>query len=368
MSENVSKSSAEDTAFLRNSLAAAVQIGILFLLAAWCIRIISPFIGVVAWAAIIAIAVYPIQQKLSGLLGGREKLAATIIVLIGLAILLVPTWQLTGSSIETARKLASGLEAGTLVDPPPNESVAEWPVVGKPVYETWSDAAVNLEATLTQYSDQLKSFSNWLAKTIAGTAGGILGFALSIIIAGALMTAAEQSHQAFRAIGYRLNGERGADFADLSVATVRSVAKGVLGVALIQTLLAAIGLLVMDIPGAGIWAAIVLVLAIMQLPPILVLGPIAIWVFSTAATVPATIFLIYALFVSFSDTFLKPMLLGRGVDVPMLVILLGAIGGMITAGIIGLFVGAVVLALGYQVFMHWLGEESEAATASSPTD
>jgi predicted PurR-regulated permease PerM len=355
------KSGSEDSAFLRNSLAAAVQIGVLFLLAAWCIRIVEPFIGIVSWAAIIAIAVYPLQQKLSGALGGREKLAATVIVLIGLAILLVPTWYLTGSSIDTAQKLAVGLEEGTLAVPQPNESVAEWPLVGKQTYEIWGNAAVNLEDTLKQYSGQLKAFSGWLAKTVASTAGGILGFALSIIIAGVLMTAAEKSHKAFRAIGYRLNGKRGADFTDLSVATVRSVAKGVLGVALIQTLLAAIGLLVMDIPGAGIWAAIILLLAIMQLPPILILGPIAIWVFSTASTVPATLFLVYALFVSFSDAILKPMLLGRGVDVPMLVILLGAIGGMITAGIIGLFVGAVILALGYQVFIYWLGEGSETA-------
>jgi predicted PurR-regulated permease PerM len=133
----------------------------------------------------------------------------------------------------------------------------------------------------------------------------------------------------------------------------------VLGVALIQTFLAAIGLLVMGVPGAGIWAAIVLLLAIMQLPPILILGPIAAWVFSTADPVPATIFLVYSIIVSFSDGVLKPMFLGRGVDVPMLVILLGAIGGMISSGIIGLFIGAVILALGYQLFQFWLNDGEE---------
>jgi len=186
---------------------------------------------------------------------------------------------------------------------------------------------------------------------------GILGFAVSIIIAGVFMVSAETSYQAFRVVGHRLGGEQGTDFVDLSVATVRSVAKGVLGVAFIQTLLAAIGLIVMDIPAAGIWASIILLLAIMQLPPLLVLAPIAIWVFSTAEPVPATTFLVYALFVGFSDAILKPMLLGRGVKVPMLVILLGAIGGMISSGIIGLFFGAVILALGYELFMSWLYQE-----------
>jgi predicted PurR-regulated permease PerM len=351
----------EDKSFIKNSVAAAIQIGLLFLMAAWCLKIITPFIGIVAWSAIIAVAVYPLHSKLSGMLGGRQKWSAAIIVLIGLSILLVPTWSLTGSSIDTAQRLATRLENGTLHVPPPNDTVAEWPVIGKKAHATWSAAATNLEGTLKSHADQVKAFSSWLLKAVAGTAMGVLAFAFSIIIAGVLMLNAESAYTAFRGVGHRLAGKRGADFTDLTVATIRSVAKGVLGVALIQTLLAAIGLIVMDVPGAGIWAAIILVMAIMQLPPLLVLGPIAIWVFSTAAPVPATIFLVYALFVSFSDALLKPLLLGRGVDVPMLVILLGAIGGMITSGIIGLFTGAVILALGYQLFRFWLDEGEESS-------
>ncbi len=367
-----SKQSSKDQAFVRRSLAAAIQIGLLFLLASWCLKIISPFLGLVAWAAIIAVAIYPLHMGLSAKMGGREKWSAAIIVLIGLGILIAPTWSLTGSSIDTAHDLAAKLEAGTLSVPPPNEKVAEWPLIGKKVHALWSDAANNLEATLNKYSDQVKVFSSWLFKKVASTTMGILGFAVSIIIAGVFMVGAATSYPVFRTVGDRLAGERGANFVDLSVATVRSVAKGVLGVAFIQTLLAAIGLLLMGVPGAGIWASIILLLAIMQLPPLLVLGPIAIWVFSTAEPLPATIFLVYALFVSFSDALLKPLLLGRGVDVPMLVILLGAIGGMITSGIIGLFIGAVILALGYQLFMTWLNPEEgqggavEASPEASP--
>jgi predicted PurR-regulated permease PerM len=350
---------AESKAFVKNSLAAAIQIGLIFLMAAWCLKIITPFIGIVSWAAIIAVAIYPLHCKLSGALKGRSKWSSVIIVLIGLSILLVPTWSLTGSSIDSAQRLATSLEEGTLKISPPTDKVAEWPLIGKRVHKVWSEAATNIEATLTKHATQVKAFSSWLFKAVAGTASGILGFAFSIIIAGVLLLNAETAYQAFRGIGHRLGGERGAEFTDLSVATIRSVAKGVLGVALIQTLLAAIGLLVMGVPGAGIWAAIILLLAIMQLPPLLVLGPIAVWVFSTADPVPATIFLVYALIVSFSDALLKPLLLGRGVDVPMLVILLGAIGGMITAGIIGLFTGAIILALGYQLFRFWLEEDKE---------
>ncbi len=154
-----------------------------------------------------------------------------------------------------------------------------------------------------------------------------------------------------------LAGERGKGLTDLAVATIRSVAKGVLGVAIIQALLSAIGLVVMGIPAAGIWTFAVLMLAIMQLPPFIILAPIAIWVFSTAEPVPATIFAVYALIVSASDSFLKPLFLGRGMEIPMLVILLGAIGCMILAGIVGLFIGAIVLALGYEILKDWMAAD-----------
>ena len=136
---------------------------------------------------------------------------------------------------------------------------------------------------------------------------------------------------------------------------------------MIQTILAAIGLGVAGIPFPGIWALAVLVLAIIQLPPIIVLGPIAFWYFSVADGTPATIFLVYSLIVSVSDAFLKPMLLGRGVETPMLVILIGAIGGAITSGIMGLFVGAVILAIGYELLVNWMAPDpvEEGAEAAA---
>jgi predicted PurR-regulated permease PerM len=354
MSDDHSATSTQ--AFTKNAISAAIQIGLLFLLAAWCFTIIKPFVGLVAWAAIIAVALYPIQKKLAGALGGKDKLSVIIIIIIFLSILIVPAWSLTGSSIETAQNLAQSLEEGTLQVPPPNEQVAEWPIIGERVFGVWNEAASNLEATLHKYHDQVRDFSAWLLKKVAGTTMGLLGFMVSILISGALMLSANASHEATKRIGRRLAGDKGENFADLAVSTIRSVAKGVLGVAFIQTILATIGLVVMDVPGAGIWAMIILFLCIAQLPPTLILVPIALWVFSVADPVPATIFFVYSIIVGISDTFLKPLLLGRGVDVPMLVILLGAIGGMITSGIIGLFIGAVILALGYQLYIFWVTE------------
>ena len=167
----------------------------------------------------------------------------------------------------------------------------------------------------------------------------------------------------------RITGPPGADFVRLAVMTIRSVFQGVLGIAVIQAALAAVGFLFIGVPGAMVWALLVMILAVMQLPPIFVVGPVIVWAFATQSTTAALIFLVYGGFVSISDTFLKPLLLGRGVDVPMLVILLGAIGGMIMSGIIGLFLGAVVLAVAYQLMMAWLEDDADLgifSTASAP--
>ena len=151
---------------------------------------------------------------------------------------------------------------------------------------------------------------------------------------------------------------------ELAVATVRSVTLGILGVALIQTLLASLGFLLVGVPGAGLWALLVMILAVVQLPTILVLGPIIIYVFSTSSAVIAVVFAIWSILVGISDAFLKPLLMGRGVDVPMLVIFIGAIGGFMTSGIIGLFVGAIIFSLGYKLFLIWLDTDKQPEEAS----
>jgi predicted PurR-regulated permease PerM len=201
-----------------------------------------------------------------------------------------------------------------------------------------------------------------MLSTGVGTGMGILQFVISIIIGGVLLARAEGAYKAAQAIGTRLAGERGAEFVDLAGATLRSVTKGILGVALIQSLLAGLGMLVVGVPAAGFWAALVLLLAVVQLPPLLILGPIIIYVFSIKSTFTAVAFMIWSIFAGSCDTFLKPILMGRGVQVPMIIVFIGAIGGFITTGFIGLFIGAIVFVLGHQLFLAWL----DAGTA--PTD
>ena len=270
------------------------------------------------------------------------------------------------------QKMAADFQDGSVNVPPPNESVAKWPLIGEKLYALWAQAENNLEAVINKFEPQIKALGERLLGAAANAAGGVLQMILSMIVAGALLSQAAPGYRITQNFFSHLMGEeRGPKMAELSVSIIRSVVKGILGIALIQTVLATLGMIVIGVPGAGLLGFIVLVVAIVQLPPILVLGPVAIWVYSIADPLPATVFLIYSIVVSSADAFLKPLLLGRGVKVPMLVILVGAIGGAVAMGIIGLFLGAVILALGYELLRAWLGltnaekETTENAPASA---
>ena len=343
----------------------AIRLGLLLLLAIWCLSILKPFVSVGLWGAVIAIAMGTPFLKLQEKLGGRKKLAVPIFILAALAVILVPSIMLSDSLYQSATNLGKGITEGTLHIPPPNDSVKEWPVVGEKVYTAWSQASENIVAFVTKHRESLSAFGRKLLGAAAGVGGAILQFVVATLIAGMFLANASSSGVAMRNLSNRLAGDYGDELIDLSISTVRSVAVGVLGIAFIQAMLGAAGMMFVGVPAVGLWALAILVVAIAQLPPILILGPVAIYVFSVESTTVAVVFLVWSILVSFSDMVLKPLLLGRGVEVPMLVILLGAIGGMISAGIIGLFLGAVVLTLAYKLFIAWLGLDAEPENATT---
>lgn len=332
----------------------AIRLSLVFLIMAWCLQILMPFISIVVWGAIIAVALYSPYLKLVAKLGGKKKLAVTLIAVVGIALILVPVFSLAGSMVDGATKLGNEISSGQVRVPPPSEAVKEWPLIGEKAYELWLGASTNLRATLEQYPHQLGVAGKKLLGAAAGASIGVLQFVISTLIAAVFLLNAESVGASLRKTANRLSGQKGEGLLDMSASTVRSVAVGVIGIAFIQSLLGGLGMLFVGVPAAGLLAIVILVLAIAQLPPLLVLGPVAIYVFSVESSTVAVVFLVWSLLVSFSDAVLKPMFLGRGVDVPMLVILLGAIGGMITSGIVGLFIGAVILALGYSLFRAWV--------------
>jgi len=345
---------ADDKAFLKNAIEAAIRIGLLLVLAAWCFDIVRPFVIPIAWGVIIAVAVNPSYSSLVGAMGGRRVAAASLLTLLGLLLLIAPAAMLSATLVEGVRWLSKNLQSGTLQIPPPSDAVLGWPLVGEGLHRFWALASGNLSDALATLSPQLKAAASWLLPAAAGAGFGILQFLIAIVIAGILLASGPGGGKAVQSFARRISGDRGEEFAKLAEATVRSVTSGILGVALIQSLLAGIGFLAAGIPGAGLWALLCLILSTVQVGVIPIMLPAVIYVFSTAGTATAVAFLIWSIGVAVIDNILKPILLGRGVQVPMAVIFIGAIGGFISWGIIGLFVGAVVLVLSYKLLLAWM--------------
>ena len=341
----------------------AVRLFVLAVLFYFCLQIASPFIGVILWAVIIAVAIYPVYLKILPMAGERRGTVASGMVILTLTVLIVPIVSMTGSMIDSIEGISSQVEAGTFKIPPPGDKVKGWPFVGEKLHAFWTLASENLSEAAIQYRAQIKTAAQSALGMIGGFGSSVFVFIFSTIFAGMFLASGEASYAFSIKLMDRLATNRGKELADLSVQTVRSVAQGVIGIAVIQAVAAGLGMAIIGVPGAALWSLIVLVFAIAQIPVLLVFAPIIIWVFSAYDTMPATIFMVYGIVVSIGDGFLKPLLLGRGMDIPMPVILVGAIGGMIYAGIIGLFVGAIILALGFRLFFSWM-ENTEPGTST----
>ena len=310
-----------------------------------------------AWGIIVTIAVYPRYQQLQLVLRGRRVLAAVLITLILLAFLIGPVVLLSGTLIGGIQNLVAHFKDGTPIIPPPPAGVETWPLVGIPLKNAWSLASTNITTALMSFAPQIKAIVPSLLSASAGIGLTVLQFALSIIVAGALLANSRGAAGAAHSLANRIFGDNGPEFEEVVGSTIRSVTIGILGVALIQSVLAALGFVVAGLPGAGLWAVVFLVAALLQVGTV-VLIPAVIYVFATASVTKAVIFMVWCLIVALVDNTLKPLLLGRGVAVPIAVVFLGAIGGFVAMGLVGLFVGAIVLSVGYKLFLAWINEGS----------
>lgn len=345
----------------------AIRLGVLALVVIWCFKILQPFLIPMIWGIIIAVAIHPVYSALVDVLKGRRALAATFISLAFFVLLLAPSILLGKVLVENVATLAEDFQQGAIVIPPPPAQVKSWPMVGESVANIWNLASTNLSEALKLMQPQVKAVGSWLVDVAANAGIGMLMLVFAFVIAGVLLAHSANSYRLSRGISRRLVGPHGEDFAHLAEATIRSVARGVLGVAVIQALLAGIGFVVAGVPAAGIWAFLCLISAVVQLGVGPIVIPAIIYVFATGDTTTAVIFLIWNALIMVVDNVLKPLLLGRGVDVPMVVIFLGAIGGMLLSGIVGLFIGAIVLALGYKLFQAWLAMEPQSPQVTPDT-
>lgn len=321
-----------------------------------CYRVFRPFLDLLSWALILSITLYPIQRKLQPRLRDKAGLTATLIVLIAMSVLVVPAYFL-GTSLDGSLSQAyAAVKSGSFHLPAPPDAVAHWPLVGERLHAAWSQAAQDLTSFMQKLEPQIKPVALGLLGKLADAGVGLLIFLVALVVSGILMAYAREGHRSAILIASRVFGpDKGHSITALCVGTVRAVAQGVIGIAFIQMLLVDIAFVMMDIPGTPILSLAVLLLGIMQIPVSLITVPVIIYVFAIMGVdVTTIVFAVYVFIAGLIDNVLKPLMLGRGVEVPMPVVLIGAIGGMITNGITGLFLGPVILAVGYVLFWQWV--------------
>jgi predicted PurR-regulated permease PerM len=336
----------------------AIRLVALALLGYWSFLIIRPFVTILIWSAIITVALYPLFFWLSGILHGQRALAAFTITLLSLLFMLGPVTWLGLSLVDTVRTLAARLSEGTIALPPPPDTIKAWPLIGPKAYETWDLASTNLRALLAQAVPYLKPVGG----TVLGAAGNfgvnLLKFFSAVIISGFLFIPGPALVESIKNILRHLAGTRGALFVDMSGATVRVISRGIIGISIVQALLAGIGLIVAGVPAPGLISFLVLVLGIVQIGPSIVLIPLVIWSWFAMDSTAAFLFSLYMIPVNLLDNVLRPLVMAKGLGTPIWLTLIGVLGGTITHGLIGLFVGPVVLSIAWQLLVLWTRNEA----------
>ncbi|MDN0084182.1 AI-2E family transporter [Crenobacter sp. SG2305] len=346
-----------------------IRAGLVLALVMLCYRVFSPFLTLMVWAVILAVTLYPLQQKMARKMGGKQGWAATLLVLLSLLLLFGPTVLLLSSLGDSVQETVTAVQTLSVKIPVPNPSIAAWPIIGKKIYAAWVLAYNDLPAFVKSMQPKVVDLTKVLLGVVAGIGGGLLQLLASFIIAGIIMAFGQAGAKSSLAIFRRIVGaERGDEFAKLSTSTIRAVAQGVIGIAFIQAIIVGLCLIIASVPWPGVLTVIVLVLGIAQVPALIVTLPAIIYIWSSHgdySNVEAIGYTVLLLVAGMADNVLKPLMLGRGVEAPMPVVLLGALGGMATAGILGMFIGAVLLVLGYSIFMGWVAANphSEAASA-----
>jgi predicted PurR-regulated permease PerM len=335
----------------------AIRLGFLALFGYWSLQLVLPFLPIAVWSVILAVALHPVYRRLLRLCGGRQGLAATVLTVTMFALIIGPITLLATSLVETVTGLAASLETGGLKIPPPPEGLSDWPVIGEKLDRTWALASDNLPAALNQVWPERRAAAASVVRGVTSIGGDMAMFLVAILLSAFLYKPGPRIVEGARLFASRLVAPRGDAFVEMAGATIRSVSQGVIGLAVLEALVAGIILLVAGVPGAGLIAFAILLLSLAQIGPAPVLLPLVIWAWTSGATTPAVVITIAAVAILGADNLLKPILIRRGLKTPMLVILVGVIGGTIGYGMVGLFLGPVVLAVFYELVVAWVKNE-----------
>lgn len=331
-----------------------VRLALVAAITYWSFQLLNPLLGILVWGCILAVALYPIYHWLSKQLGGHRIIAASFITLLSLLLIVGSLVLLTDNLVEGLKGVTERVRAGEQIVPSPPSSVQQWPLIGEHLYQIWFDASSNLGEQVKMYSSYFVSSGSYLLAKFATKGADLLLFIISIILSGYLMVQSSQLMVGANKLAKRIALDRGSELINIVKATIQNVSRGVIGIALLQALLFGLLLLFANIPAAGILSFIALILCIVQAGLILLVVPVAIWLFFVKSFTFALVLTILMILITLLDSFLKPLVLSRGLTTPMIVIFLGVIGGVLVHGLIGIFIGPVVLAIFCDLLGRWL--------------
>jgi len=349
---------ASNDSFYDTSIRFLILLGIIVL----CLLIIYPFANILLWSLILAVALNPLHNRIKKKIGGRPKLASFIIIILLMVIIILPSGLLISSLIDEVKVLNEKHVNGNLTIPPPSENIREWPVVGEKLYDFWQNASFNISQLFLKYKDQILNYASVFVTGILRAAGGLIQIILAIFIAGALLVTGGVG-KSIRIFLNKLAGKRGNEIADLIVAIVGSVVKGVIGESMVISFLFGAVFFFADIPYAAMWTLLIFVLSVLQMPLAIVSAPVMVYIFAVKETTPAIVWIIILFLVGLSNNFLTPLMLGKGAPVPMPVIFIGVLGGFMLSGFIGLFTGAIIMSIGYTLLVGWVKTDNVEAEA-----
>ena len=339
-------------------------IGVLIAGSLWTLL---PFLSALIWATTIVVATWPLLLRVQRVAGDRRWIATAVMLGVMLAIFVVPFWLAVGKLLAAAAQgvelvrafLAQGLA-------PPPEWIERLPLVGDKVAAKWRELAAGGPEAITQtVRPYARSAATWVLSVTGGLGRVVVHFILTVVIAGILYSQGELAAEGVLMFARRIGRERGERAVRLAGQAIRGVALGVIVTALVQSLFAGLGLWVSGVPRPGILLAVIFVLGIAQIGPLPVLLPAVIWLYWSGSVGWASALLVWTVFVGALDNFLRPVLIRRGVDLPLLLIIPGVIGGLISFGVVGLFIGPVVLAVTYTLLESWIREDKETGVAKS---
>ncbi|MFV0360154.1 AI-2E family transporter [Tropicimonas sp.] len=346
-----------------------IRIAILAVFLYLVLTLVAPLTMLMLWAGILCIAIFPLHTALSRWLGGHRVLSAIILTVLGIVLAVGPVAALALGIVEGGHNLIVRIEAGQIRLPPPDEAVKAWPVVGPRLYSFWADAHSNIAGLVQNYGPPALRAGQALLIRLAGFGVDLLTLLLSILVMGVLLVTGPDIMKVLRRFADRIYRGNGPALLETAGATVRNVSRGVIGVAAVQALLSGILMSAFGIAAAGPLALVILVLCIVQIGSGVVLIPLSIWAWTSMSPQQALVFTVFAVAITFVDNILRPLMMSQGLKTPFLAILVGLIGGVIAYGVVGIFVGPVIIAVFIDLFTVWIGTaEDEPDTRPAAPD